>query len=334
MTSENVPNCQSENVRRRAVERVAEHILTAVSRSGSDMRRVIQELERYTIDLELQIEELQQNKVELELNYDELYDSAPVGYFTIGRCGEIENANLTGAGMLGLQRAWLLGQQFAGFLTPESLPAFNDFFRRVMGGYDKESCMATLIKGGNTPVSVYIEAIGVGPESSCRAVVVDVTSVEQARLALREREAHLNLALTASSIGVWECEINTTDVYWSPECAKIFGIDRLCPTLEAVAQRLHPEDAARVKAIVAQALAEAKGHTVECRIIRPDSEVIWVLARGQVHLNRDGEPSRMIGIVQNITERKRAEQDACAAAAANAHCSANFIVAAPSNLRS
>jgi PAS domain S-box-containing protein len=334
MTSENLPNRQADNVRRRAVERVAEHMLTAVSRSGSDMRRMLQELERYTIDLELQVEELQQEKVELELSYDELYDSAPVGYFTIGRHGGIEDSNLTGAGMLGQQRAWLPGQQFAGFLSPESLPAFNEFFRRVMGGYDKESCMATLMKGGNTPVSVYIEAIGVGPESSCRAVVVDVTAVEQARLALREREAQLNLALTASSIGVWEWEINSPDVYWSPECVKIFGIDRLCPTLETVAQRLHPEDAPRVKAIVGQALAEGKEHMVECRVIRPDSEVIWILVRGQVHLNRDGEPLRMIGIVQDITERKRAERDARAAVTNKARPSANFIVASPSTLRS
>lgn len=194
--------------------------------------------------------------------------------------------------------------------------------------------MVTLMKAGNTPVSVYMEAIGVGPDSSCRAVVVDVTSVEQARLALRARETHLNLALTASSIGVWEWEIDTADVYWSPECVKIFGIDRLCPTLDTVAQRLHPEDAPQVRALVVQALAEREERTVECRIIRPNAEVIWILARGQVHSNKDGKPLRMIGIVQDITDRKRAEQDARAAATTKAHCSANFIVAPPSSLRS
>jgi PAS domain-containing protein len=263
MTSENLPNCQTRNPRRRAVVRVAEHIRTAVSRSGTDTRRMIQELERSLIELELQLEELRQNKVELELNYDELYDSAPVGYFTLGRYGEIENANLTGAGMLGQPRAWLLCQQFAGFLTSESLPSFNEFFRRVMGGYDKESCVVTLIRGGKTPVSAFIEAIGVGPESSCRAVVVDITSTELARFALRAREAHLNLALTASDMGVWEWERNTGEVYWSQECVKILGIDSICPTLEAVAQLLHPEDAPRVRSIVSQALAESKAKTVE-----------------------------------------------------------------------
>jgi PAS domain S-box-containing protein len=295
---------------------------------------MIQELERSLIELELQLEELRENKVELELNYDELYDSAPVGYFTLGRYGDIENANLTGAGMLGQPRAWLLHQQFAGFLASESLPSFTAFLQRVIGGYDKVSCIVTLMKAGNTPVSAYIEATGVGPESSCRAVVVDITSAEQARLALREREAHLKPARAASDMGVWEWECGTGEFYWSPDCFDIFGVDRICPTLDTLAQLLHPEDAPRVRSIVSQALAEGKEHTLECRIIRPNGAIIWILARGQVHLNQNGEPLRLIGIVQDITNRKRAEQNAHDEATNKARCGANFIVPSATNLRS
>jgi PAS domain S-box-containing protein len=178
-----------------------------------------------------------------------------------------------------------------------------------MEGYDKESCVVTLMKGGNTPVSAYIQATGVGPESSCRMVVVKITSAEQARLALRERETHLDLALTASSIGVWEWERNTGDVYWSRECVSIFGIDSICPTLGTVAQLLHPEDAPRVRSIVSQALARDEEPTVECRIIRPNGDVVWILAHGRVRVNEKGEPLRLFGIVQDVTERKRAEQN-------------------------
>jgi PAS domain S-box-containing protein len=236
--------------------------------------------------------------------------------------------------MLGQPRAWLPSQQFAGFLTAESLPSFNEFFQRLMGGYDKESCVVTLMKGGDTPVIAYMEAVGVGPDSSCRVVVVDITSGEQARLALRERDAHLNLALNTSSMGVWEWERNTGDFYWSPECSALFGLDSICPTLETVAQLLHPEDAPQVRSIVSQAFAEGKEQTMECRIVRPNGEVIWILARGQVHVYKEGEPLRLIGIVQDITERKRAEQNARAEAANKARCGANFIVPSPTNLRS
>jgi PAS domain S-box-containing protein len=178
-----------------------------------------------------------------------------------------------------------------------------------MGGNEKESCVVTLMKGDNTPVSAYIQATGVGPTGSCRLAVVKISSAEKARLALREREAHRDLALTAASIGVWEWERNTGDVYCSRECVSIFGIDSICPTLESVAQLLHPEDLPRVRSIISQALAHDEEPTVECRIVRPNGDVIWILAHGRVRLNEAGEPLRLFGIVQDVTERKRAEQN-------------------------
>ena len=310
MTLENLQSSQASSLRRRAVERVAEHIRIAVSHSGHDTRRMLQEMERYNIELELQIEELRQQKLALELNYDELYDSTPVGYVTLGRNGEIEIANLAAASMLGQPRAWLLRQRLVEFLAAESLPSFNEFFARVMGGYNKESCLVTLVKAGNTPRLAYIEATGVGPESGCRAMLVDITSAEQAMPALFKREAHLNRALSAADMGVWQWERNSGAVSWSQECVKIFGINSICPTIEAVAQLIHPEDAPRVGSLVSKMLAEWKPQTIECRIIRPNGEVIWLLAHGKVHLNRDGEPSRLIGVVHNITEHKRMEQSA------------------------
>jgi len=334
MTPENQAKRQSTTPRRCAEEQVAKPANTAVSRSSGDMRSLIHELEGNQVGLELQIEELRQARAALESNYDELYDFAPVGYFTLGRYGDIEKTNLSGASMLGQPRAWLLGRRFATFVAPESLPCFNDFLRRVMGGYDKECCVVTLIKGGNTPVAAFIEATGAGPDSNFRAVVVDITSAEQARLALRESEDRLKLALAASAMGVWEWERDTGDIYWSPECFKIFGLDCFCPTLDTVAQLLHPEDAPRVRSIVSQLLADGKEQSVECRIIRPSGEVVWIFARGQVQYDEAGKPLRLIGIAQDITVRRRAEQNACPEPANKTRCGAKSIVAPPTNLRS
>ncbi len=334
MMSKNEAEAESVRLRRRAEERMAEHARTAASQSISDTRRMIHELEFHQVELELQNEELRRAREELEANYDELYDFAPVGYFTLGCHGDIEKANLTGAGMLGQPRAWLLSRRFATFVSPESLPSFNDFLSRITGGYEKESCLVTLIKGGNTRVSAYIEATGVGPDSSCRAVVVDITSAEQARSALREAEERLKLALAASGMGVWEWECDTGDFYWSPECLMIFGVDCFCPTRETLAQLLHPDDALRVTSIVSQALAEGKEQSAECRIIRPNGEVVWIFARGQVQYDSDGKPLRLIGIAQDITERKRAGQKASSEPVNNIPSGAASLVASPTNLPS
>jgi len=194
--------------------------------------------------------------------------------------------------------------------------------------------MVTLMKGGNTPVSAYIEATGAGAQAGCRAMVVDINSAEQARLVLREREAQLKLAQVASDLGVWEWECGTGDMCWSSQCSDILGVERGVPTLDALARLLHPEDSPRVRSIVSQALAAGTEHTVECRIIRPNGEVIWILVRGHVHLNKNGEPLRLIGIMQDITKCKQAEQNACDEAANKARCGANFIVPSATNLRS
>ena len=334
MTSKNQPKRQSGDLRRRAEERVPKRSGTAVAKSAEDVGRLNHALQVYQVELEIQNEELRQARAELEASYDELYNLAPIGYFTLGPSGDIEKTNLTGASMLGQPRSRLLGRRIASFVSPESLPAFNEFLGQVMEGSRKEGCTVTLMKGGTTPVAAYIEASCAGPDNSCRAIVVDITSAEQARLALREREAHLNMALAASDMGLWECERDTGDIYWSPECMKMFGIDCFSPTPDTLARVVHPDDAARVRSSVRQALADGKEQTVEFRVVRPDAQVVWILARSQVQCDKAGKPLRLIGIAQDITERKRAEENACPVPERKSRCRTNFIVESTTNLLS
>ena len=310
MTPKNQGKRQAGSLRRRAEERVAKRGESAAPKASRDMKRLVHELEVHQVELELQNEELRQARIELEASYNELYDFAPVGYFTLGRHGSIEKTNLTGASMLGQPRAQLLGRRLAAFVLPESLPCFNDFLRRVTGGRNKESCMVTLMKHCDTPVFTYIEATGAGPDSDCRAVVVDITSAEQAKLALKESEERLRLALAATGTGVWEWERGTGDVYWSSECFKIFGIRSLSPKLRTLEKLLHPEDAPRIRSIVSQALADGGEQSAEYRIIRPNGEIAWIMARGQVQFDKAGKPLRLIGIAQDITERRNSRQNA------------------------
>ena len=125
---------------------------------------------------------------------------------------------------------------------------------------------------------------------------------------LREAENRLTLALASSQMGVWEWDAKTNEVFWSPESCEILGSEDVGSTIESLANLLHPEDAPGAIAVIGQVSAVNPLFKAEFRIIRPDGEVRWLTNSGQGYFDEAGTLLRMIGIVQDITERKRTEE--------------------------
>ena len=141
------------------------------------------------------------------------------------------------------------------------------------------------------------------------AVVVfsDITESKRAEARLHESVERLHLALAASRMGVWEWDVRSNAVYWSPECFAILGRGSFEGTFEAFTKMLHPEDASRVVAALNKALAENVDFEVEFRVIYPDGEAHWLSNFGKSIYDENGKPLRMVGTTRDITERKRAE---------------------------
>jgi PAS domain S-box-containing protein len=162
-----------------------------------DTQRLVHELEVHQIELEMQIAELRQSrdardKVETVLDrYTDLYDFAPVGYFTLDRNGTISAMNLSGARLLGIERARLLGRRFRHFVVDEARPTFVAFLDMVLTSRVKESCEVTLKTAANSPLFVQIEAIAFGSGRECRIALIDITGRRQAEDALSEKRLEL-----------------------------------------------------------------------------------------------------------------------------------------------
>ena len=106
------------------------------------MRALCHELEVHQIELEMQNEELRRVQAELaasEEKYRDLYEFAPIGYFTLESSGQIREANLAGASLLGTERSRLVNNRFQAHLDQRSLQEFNDFCRRVMESDAKQT---------------------------------------------------------------------------------------------------------------------------------------------------------------------------------------------------
>lgn len=145
------------------------------------------------------------------------------------------------------------------------------------------------------------------PEGEGRRYIVtvmrDVTELRHARQALAETEqlAHL---------GHWVWELGSDHVTWSEEMHRIYGLtpDRFLGTFESAMELVHPEDREAIDEAVLAGIRSGTPFEVEYRILRPDGQVRVLLGRTRVDLGADGEPVRFAGTVQDITERKQAEE--------------------------
>ena len=135
----------------------------------------------------------------------------------------------------------------------------------------------------------------------------DISDLKQAEEALRKSEERLSLALSASRMGVWEWEVQSNAIYWSPECFEILANERFTGTLETFTEAIHPEDVALVMGAAENALATGTDFIAEFRIVRPDGEVRWLCNHGRPSYDASGAPVRLAGTVRDITDRKLSE---------------------------
>ncbi|HEY9675804.1 MAG TPA: PAS domain S-box protein, partial [Waterburya sp.] len=137
----------------------------------------------------------------------------------------------------------------------------------------------------------------------------DISDRKQAEEALRESNERLNLALAAAYMGDWSWDAATDLVTFSERAAAIFGIvPGSYMTWTKMRELLHEQDRDRARLEVERAVLEHSDYDIEYRVIRPDGVHCWVAAKGRAQYDGSGQVLRMIGVVQDITERKHAEQ--------------------------
>ena len=141
-----------------------------------------------------------------------------------------------------------------------------------------------------------------------RQATESLATVRSANAALRESEANLNRAQEVAHIGSWYLDPIHNRLAWSDEVFRIFGVPKgTALTYEAFLDTVHPEDKQSVDAAWSAALHGAP-YDIEHRIV-VGGELKWVRERAQVEFDRNGDAVQGIGTVQDITERKRAQEE-------------------------
>jgi len=139
---------------------------------------------------------------------------------------------------------------------------------------------------------------------------LDVTDRRQAEERLRHSERRLNEAQQVAHIGSWERDLRTNEVNWSDELYRLFDLraDEVNLSYQQFLDLVLPQDVDRIRAEVDEAIRERRGFDFDYRITRSDGSAHVLHDRGRIILNDEGEPIRLVGTAQDVTEIRQAEQ--------------------------
>ncbi len=140
--------------------------------------------------------------------------------------------------------------------------------------------------------------------------VRDVTEQKRAQDNLRLNEKRFRLSQMAASAGTWEWDLRTNENYWSDELWRLYGLEPYScePSYERWIKTIHPDDRKHSEDAVRKAAREGTELTTEWRVVYPDGTIRWLMSRGGPLEDADGRVVSLVGIVIDITDRKRAEE--------------------------
>ena len=152
-----------------------------------------------------------------------------------------------------------------------------------------------------------------GTADAWLATATDIDDLHRALSAAQASEEQLRLAAEAAQLGIYQFDLATGEHTWSPELKAIFGLSPQQPPPPKIADLIHHDDRARFHAVRLASLDPAGEGTFqdEHRILRADGSERWVFVKGRVFFETDRcqrKPRRGLGLVLDITERKRAEK--------------------------
>jgi len=183
-------------LRREAGRRLAGQAESLLPESGSP-EKLIHELQVHQIELEMQNEALREARLALEESRDkylDLYEFAPVGYLTLSDRAVIEEANLMGAALFGVDRRKLVRDRFRRFIDPGDLERWDQYFVAVRRSTVKTTGEFRFLKGDGSRFHARVESVKIERSQKdpvVRMAIIDITEQKRTEVELAQRSADI-----------------------------------------------------------------------------------------------------------------------------------------------
>ena len=148
------------------------------------------------------------------------------------------------------------------------------------------------------------------------SLVTDMTEIRSAEAALRRSEHMLEHSQSTAHVGSWEVHLakypdDPLSVRWSDEMYRIFGYEPggIEPTRKLFYDAIHPDDREATRAVSKTGLERGEPFETEYRVVRPDGSVRMIHAWTRFECDAGDRPVRMLGTCQDITDRKKLEEE-------------------------
>ena len=240
-----------------------------------------------------------------------LVESSPDGIL-ITRDSRVEFANPAAVRLFGASAPeQILGKSVYEILHQESHEVIRDRIARLLRGESLPPAEEKIARldGGVTDAEVNSTLLD-AETGSIQVIVRDITDRRQRDARLRESEERLMLAFAGAQEGVWDWDVETGAVVYSPRWKQMLGYaeDEIEPSIRAWEQLLHPDDWPRAEALNDAVKRGQPTYEEEFRLRHKEGHYLTVLTRGLPIRRPDGRVVRIVGTHLDITERKRTER--------------------------
>lgn len=245
-----------------------------------------------------------------------VFEKSPLGVAIASLDGRWLYFNEQFRAITGYEQEELLGLSFQQITHPQDLPQTSDRISQLMAGQMDGFCQEKryLRKDGATvwvQATISLARDAGGEPDYLIGMVQDITPRKTTELALRDSQSRLELALEAAHMGTWERNLLNDSAVWSRQQEALFQVapGEFDGTHAFFMNFVHPEDRQRLEQITRRAIEEHLPYTSEYRVVLRDGSVRWMVGRGDVVRDAQGNPTHLVGVTMDVTQRKVAEAE-------------------------